>query len=93
MSIQKLIERQMQWSLILLKYNFMIKYLPRKKNVRVDTLSWREQDLPKGLIDEREQHRTMQLIKPWMLPCTSKLEQRLTFAALVATKEVNIEGL
>jgi transposase InsO family protein len=68
MTVRKLTERQMRWSLILSKYNFTIAYLPGKENERADALSRREQDLPVDLSDERLQHRTTQLLKPEMLP-------------------------
>jgi len=63
MTVQKLTERQMRWSLVLSRYNFTISYIPGKENVRADALSRREQDMPKG-IDERTEYRTMQLLKP-----------------------------
>jgi hypothetical protein len=67
MSVRKLTERQMRWSLILSRYNFTISYVPGKQNVRADALSRREQDIPNTQEDERLQHRTMRLIKPEML--------------------------
>ena len=67
MSVRKLTERQMRWSLILSRYNFMISYVPGKQNTRADALSRREQDIPNDQEDERLQHRTMCLIKPEML--------------------------
>jgi hypothetical protein len=67
MSVRKLTERQMRWSLILSRYNFTISYVPGKQNVRADALSRREQDIPNTQEDERLQHRMMRLIKPEML--------------------------
>ena len=67
MSVRKLTERQMRWSLILSRYNFKISYVPGKENERADALSRREQDIPKGQEDERLQHRMRRLIKPEML--------------------------
>lgn len=64
MSVRKLTERQMRWSLTLARYNFTIAYTPGKDNVRADALSRREQDLPVDATDERLQHRTAQLLKP-----------------------------
>jgi hypothetical protein len=58
MTVQKLIEQQMQWSLVLSRYNFTITYIPSKENVRADTLSYREQDIPIDVIDKRIQHCT-----------------------------------
>lgn len=66
MSVRKLTERQMRWSLTLSKYNFTISYIPGKTNERADALSRREQDMPKGA-DARIDDRTMQLLKPRML--------------------------
>jgi hypothetical protein len=67
MSVRKLTERQMRWSLILSRYNFTISYVPGKQNVRADALSRREQDMPRDQEDERLQHRTTRLIRPGML--------------------------
>ncbi len=39
MTVRKLTERQMRWSLILLQYNFFILYLLSKQNERADALS------------------------------------------------------
>ncbi len=38
MTVKKLTEQQMRWSLILLQYNFFILYLLSKQNERTDTL-------------------------------------------------------
>src|SRR5271163_3560943 len=51
MSVRKLTERQMRWSLILSRYNFTISYLPGKQNIRADALSRREQDILNGQED------------------------------------------
>ena len=67
MTVRKLTERQMRWSLILSRYNFTISYLPGELNTRADALSRREQDMPKDQEDERLQHRLARLIKPEML--------------------------
>lgn len=67
MTVRKLSERQMRWSLILSKYNFTISYLPGKQNNRADALSRREQDTPEDEEDERLQHRMVRLVKPEML--------------------------
>ena len=42
MTVQKLTERQMRWSLILFRYKFKIIYIPGKDNERTDTLSQRD---------------------------------------------------
>jgi predicted aspartyl protease len=67
MTVQKLTERQMRWSLILSRYNFTIQYIPGKTNERADALSRREQDMPKGASDGRVEYRTIQLLKPQTL--------------------------
>jgi hypothetical protein len=64
MTARKLTERQMRWSLILSRFNFTISYIPGKQNERADALSRREQDMPKGIDDDRLQYRTIQLLKP-----------------------------
>jgi transposase InsO family protein/predicted aspartyl protease len=66
MTVRKLTERQMRWSLILSRYNFTIAYIPGKTNERADALSRREQDMPKG-VDSRTDYRTTQLLKPYTL--------------------------
>ena len=72
MTVRKLTERQMRWSLILSRYNFTISYLKGKENVRADALSRREQDIPNGEGDDRLQHRTMRLLKPEFFESTSE---------------------
>jgi hypothetical protein len=63
MTVQKLTERQMRWSLALSKYNFTITYIKGKDNERADALSRREQDMPNDA-DERVDYRTVRLLKP-----------------------------
>jgi hypothetical protein len=58
MSVRKLTERQIQWSLTLVYYNFTIAYTPSKDNIQADALSRREQDLPVDTTDERLQYYT-----------------------------------
>jgi hypothetical protein len=67
MTVRKLTERQMRWSLALSHYDFTIEHIAGKKNERADALSRREQDLPISLDDARIQFRTTQLLKPHML--------------------------
>ncbi len=62
MTVKKLTERQMRWSLILLQYNFFILYLLDKQNKRADTLSRQKQNVSMNLSDNRVQHCTMQII-------------------------------
>lgn len=80
MTVRKLTERQMRWSLILSKYNFTIEYLSGKQNARADALSRREQDMPAGT-DERTDYRMVQLLRPETLK-----ELPTTFAAPVTTR-------
>jgi transposase InsO family protein len=69
MTVRKLTERQMRWSLVLSRYNFRIVHVSGTKNGRADALSRRDQDLPKGADDSRVQERNIQLIKPsWIQP-------------------------
>ena len=65
MTTQKLTERQMRWSLILSKYNFVLSYIPGETNVRADALSRREQDMPdRTSHDDRLEYRRVQLLPP-----------------------------
>lgn len=88
MSVRKLTERQMRWSLILSRYNFTISYLPGKQNIRADALSRREQDIPNGQEDERLQYRATCLIKPEMLP---KPKEKVTQVMLTQTEEPSLQ--
>jgi hypothetical protein len=67
MTVRKLTERQMRWSLILSRYNFVIVHIPGKENERADALSRRDQDLPANADDQRLTDRNIQLLKPEML--------------------------
>ena len=62
LTVRKLSERHVRWSLFLQRYNFKIKYRSGKENERADALSRREQDLPEDASDERVQPRTFQLL-------------------------------
>jgi hypothetical protein len=62
MTVQKLTERQMRWSLILSRYNFVLTYVPGETNVRADALSRREQDMPSRTTDKRLQYRHVKLL-------------------------------
>ena len=64
MTVKRLSERQMRWSLILSRYNFQIAYRPGKNGGLPDALTRREQDLPSNTDDERLTERRMQLLKP-----------------------------
>jgi hypothetical protein len=67
MTVRKLTERQMRWSLILSRYKFKIVHVPGKSNERADALSRRDQDLPKNALDNRLLDRHMQLLRPEVL--------------------------
>jgi len=62
MTVRKLTERQMRWSLILLQYNFFILYLLSKQNERADALLRQKQNVSMNLSDDRVQHCMMQII-------------------------------
>lgn len=62
MKKQYLTERQMRWALELSRFQFRIVHQPGVKAVVPDALSRRDQDLPKGLEDERLQGRFHQLL-------------------------------
>ncbi len=62
MTVRKLTEQQMRWSLILSQYNFFILYLLSKQNERADALSRQKQNVSMNLSDNRVQHHTMQMI-------------------------------
>ena len=73
MTVKKLTERQIRWSLILSKYDFVINYITGKSNERADALSKREQDVPEAG-DDRLEYRMAQLLKPGMLNFEIELE-------------------
>ena len=83
MTVQKLTERQMRWSLALSRFNFTIQYVPGRTNERADALSRREQDLPLSLTDERLQHRHARLLKPEMLAAPKTVRPVLAMPARV----------
>lgn len=85
MTVRKLTERQMRWSLILSRYSFRIVHVPGKTNERADALSRRDQDMPKDGTDERLSDRNIQLLKPEMLAASSMV--------CVAPVQVNAEPL
>ncbi len=67
MTVKKLTERQMRWSLILSQYNFFILYLLSKQNERADTLLRQKQNVSMNLSDDRVQHCTIQIIHSEMI--------------------------
>ena len=66
MTVKKLTERQIKWSLMLFKYDFVINYITGKSNERADALSKREQDVPE-VGDDKLEYKMAQLLKPGML--------------------------
>ncbi len=67
MTVKKLTERQMRWSLILSQYNFFILYLSDKQNERADALSRQKQNVLMNLSDDRVQHYMTQIIHSEMM--------------------------
>ena len=66
MTLKKLTERQIKWSLILFKYDFMINYITGRNNERVDVFLKREQNIPE-IGDDILEYKMAQLLKPRML--------------------------
>ena len=66
MTVKKLTERQIKWSLILSKYDFMINYITGKSNERADAFSKQEQNVPEAS-DDKLEYKMAQLLKPGML--------------------------
>jgi len=62
MTVRKLTEQQMRWSLILSWYNFFILYLLSKQNERADALLRQKQNVLMNLSDNRVQHCMTQII-------------------------------
>jgi len=67
MTVKKLIEQQMRWSLILLQYNFFILYLLSKQNEKTDALLKQKQNVLMNLSDNRVQHCMTQIIHSEMM--------------------------
>ena len=67
MTVRKLSERQIRWSLTLSRFNFKIRHISGKGNVLADALSRRDQDLPSDSQDDRLQERYVQLIQPHLV--------------------------
>ncbi len=66
-TVRKLTEQQMRWSLVLLQYNFFILYLLSKQNERADALLRQKQNVSMNLSDDRVQHCTTQMIHSEMI--------------------------
>ncbi len=67
MTVRKLTERQIRWSLVLLQYNFFILYLLSKQNERADALLRQKQNVSMNLSDDRVQHCMTQMIHSEMI--------------------------
>ncbi len=67
MTVKKLKEQQMRWSLVLSQYNFFILYLLSKQNERADALLRQKQNVSMNLSDNRVQHCMMQIIHSEMI--------------------------
>jgi hypothetical protein len=92
MTVRKLTERQMRWSLALSRYNFTIQYVPGRTNERADALSRREQDLPVSLSDERLKHRHVQLLRPEMF-APPKAVQRVQALPMAVAEQGDLQSL
>ncbi len=62
MTVKKLTEQQMRWSLILSQYNFFILYLLSKQNEKTDALLRQKQNVSMNLLNDRVQHCMTQII-------------------------------
>ena len=67
MTVKKLTEQQMRWSLIVLQYNFFILYLLSKQNERADALLRQKQNVLINLSNNRVQHCMTQIIHSEMI--------------------------
>ncbi|KAL6359921.1 hypothetical protein LRP88_07349 [Fusarium phalaenopsidis] len=75
MTKRMLTERQSRWAGEIAEFNFSLEYRPGSQAVAPDALSRREQDIPQGAEDEREQGRYLQLIPTSALPRVAKGEE------------------
>ena len=73
MTVRKLTERQIRWSLVLSRYKFKIVHVPGKDNERADALSRRDQDMPKNALDDRLMDRHIQLLRPDVLAAHARV--------------------
>ena len=90
MTVKKLTERQIRWSLILFKYDFVINYIMGKNNERTDALSRQEQNVSEIGYDKME-YKMAQLLKPGMLNFEIKPENFIKIQ-LVATAKSGAES-
>ncbi len=86
MTVKKLTERQMRWSLILLQYNFFILYLLSKQNERADALLRWKQNVSMNLSGNRVQHCMMQMI------CSEMISKPIQ-AALMTVADISVSVL
>lgn len=87
MTTRKLSERQVRWSYILSQYNFILRFRAGKDAARPDSLSRREQDMPKNEEDDRLKSREFKLLKDsWIKAASSK-------ATLVKTQPISKDFL
>ena len=73
MTRRKLTERQSRWAADVSQFDFKLEYRPGCQAVVPDALSRREQDMPQGIDDEREQGRVVQLIPDMAIPEATRL--------------------
>ena len=74
-TVKKLTKRQIKWSLISFKYDFVINYISGKNNERTDVLSKREQNVPETG-DDKLKYKMAQLLKPGMLNFKPRTNER-----------------
>jgi len=86
MTVKKLTEQQMRWSLILSQYNFFILYLLSKQNERTDALLRQKQNVSMNLSDNRVQHCTMQII------CFEMISKSIQTASMTV-KDISVSVL
>ena len=74
-TVKKLTERQIKWSLILFKYDFVINYITGKNNERTDVFSNPKQNVPEAG-DDKLEYKMAQLLKPGMLNFEPRANER-----------------
>ena len=90
MTVKKLTERQIRWSLILFKYDFVINYITGKSNERADAFSKREQDVPEAG-DDKLEYKMAQLLKPGMLNFEPRANERPELDQLETLNPIEIQ--
>ena len=86
MTVKKLTEQQMRWSLILSQYNFFILYLLSKQNERADALLRQKQNVSMNLSNNRVQHCTTQMI------CSEMISKPIQ-AASMTVEDISVSVL